>query len=161
RAAGRASRVAGTTISPSNLLDGTGSQRERTASVEASNAASSEQPRRGEIGKQTYEWVQRLIAEGKKPTEAFAACAEGTGRAPAPVATAYSRTARQMPGGGGVKARPRRGRPRAGATSSSSRASRAKTTQALVRELLEAANALARHAEELEAELGAARRDSE
>ncbi len=44
--------------------------------------ASTEQPRRGEIGKQTYEKVQSLIASGKKPTEAFAAVAEQTGRSP-------------------------------------------------------------------------------
>jgi hypothetical protein len=128
--------------------------------VEASSAASSEQPRRGEVGKQTFERVQQLIAEGKKPTEAFAVVAEETGRAAATVATAYYRTARQMPGGGGVKARPRRGRPR-GSAVSTPRASRVKSTQALVRELLEAANALARHAEDLDAALLAARRDSE
>jgi hypothetical protein len=129
--------------------------------VEASSAASSEQPRRGEVGKQTFERVQQLIAEGKKPTEAFAVVAEETGRAAATVATAYYRTARQMPGGGGVKARPRRGRPRGSAAVSTPRASRVKSTQALVRELLEAANALARHAEDLDAALLAARRDSE
>ena len=108
--------------------------------------ASTEQPRRGEIGKQTYEKVQSLIASGKKPTEAFAAVAEQTGRSPATVATAYYRTARSMPGGGGVKQRPRRGtRTRAAAPAARSGGSR-RNTEALIKDFLDSANALAQHA---------------
>jgi hypothetical protein len=124
--------------------------------------ASSEQPRRGEIGKQTYEKVQSLIASGKKPTEAFAAVAEQTGRSPATVATAYYRTARSMPGGGGVKQRPRRGtRTRAAAPTARSGGGSRRNTEALVKDFLDSANALAQHARDLEGELQNARRDSE
>jgi hypothetical protein len=126
--------------------------------VEASTA---DQPRRGEIGKQTYEKVQSLIASGKKPTEAFAAVAEQTGRSPATVATAYYRTARSMPGGGGVKQRPRRGtRSRAAAPAARSGGSR-RNTEALIKDFLDSANALAQHARDLEGELQNAKRDSE
>jgi hypothetical protein len=62
---------------------------------------------RGAIGEQTYNAVRELIAQGKKPTEAFAAVAEKTGRSAATVATAYYRTARKHPESG-VKTRPRR-----------------------------------------------------
>ncbi len=123
--------------------------------------ASTEQPRRGEIGKQTYEKVQSLIASGKKPTEAFAAVAEQTGRSPATVATAYYRTARSMPGGGGVKQRPRRGtRTRAAAPAVRSSGSR-RNTEALIKDFLDSANALAQHARDLEGELQTAKRDSD
>ena len=123
--------------------------------------ASTEQPRRGEIGKQTYEKVQSLIASGKKPTEAFAAVAEQTGRSPATVATAYYRTARSMPGGGGVKQRPRRGtRTRAAAPAVRSSGSR-RNTEALIKDFLDSANALAQHARDLEGELQTAERDSD
>jgi len=125
--------------------------------------ASTEQPRRGEIGKQTYEKVQSLIASGKKPTEAFAAVAEQTGRSPATVATAYYRTARSMPGGGGVKQRPRRGT-RSRATAPAARGgggSRRGNTEALIKDFLDSANALAQHARDLEGELQTAKRDSE
>jgi hypothetical protein len=123
--------------------------------------ASTEQPRRGEIGKQTYEKVQSLIASGKKPTEAFAAVAEQTGRSPATVATAYYRTARSMPGGGGVKQRPRRGtRARASAPSARSGGGR-RNTESLIKDFLDSANALAQHARDLEGELQTAKRDSE
>jgi hypothetical protein len=120
-----------------------------------------EQPRRGEIGKQTYEKVQSLIAEGKKPTEAFAAVADQTGRSPATVATAYYRTARSMPGGGGVKQRPRKGTRTRAATVTSTRGSSRRSTDALVKDFLDAANALAQHARELDSELQTARRDSD
>src|SRR3954447_23631055 len=102
--------------------------------MEASSEGST-QPRRGEVGRQTYEMVQRRIGEGKKATEAFAEVAEQTGRSAATVATAYYRTARSMPGGGGVKQRPRRGRPR-GSTTTRARARGAQTTQALILDLV-------------------------
>jgi hypothetical protein len=122
--------------------------------------ASTEQPRRGEIGKQTYEKVQSLIASGKKPTEAFAAVADQTGRSPATVATAYYRTARSMPGGGGVKQRPRRGT-RTRAAAPAARGGGRRNTESLIKDFLDSANALAQHARDLEGELQGAKRDSE
>jgi hypothetical protein len=126
-------------------------------------ASTQDQPRRGEIGKQTYEKVQALIASGKKPTEAFAAVADQTGRSPATVATAYYRTARSMPGGGGVKQRPRRGtRSRAAAPASRGGGGGGRrNTESLIKDFLDSANALAQHARDLEGELSTARRNSE
>src|SRR4051812_48814197 len=117
--------------------------------MEASESQGSDQPKRGEIGRQTYEMVQALISDGKKATEAFAEVADRTGRSAATVATAYYRTARQMPGGGGVRQRPRRGRAQradGAATTATPRASRQSrtSTQSLVRDLQNAANALAK-----------------
>ena len=65
---------------------------------------------RGQVGRQTFDMARELIKDGKKPTEAFAAVAERTGRSAATVATAYYRIARTMPGGAGVKQRARSGR---------------------------------------------------
>src|SRR6476646_4444297 len=65
---------------------------------------------RGQVGRQTFDMARELIKQGKKPTEAFAAVAERTGRSAATVATAYYRIARTMPGGAGVKQRARSGR---------------------------------------------------
>jgi hypothetical protein len=119
---------------------------------------------RGQVGRQTFDMARELIKEGKKPTEAFAAVAERTGRSAATVATAYYRIARTIPGGAGVKQRSRSGRagaaakPRAarGAAKTTGRASRASsgdsTTSELVRQLVDAATALAAHVERLERE---------
>jgi hypothetical protein len=108
--------------------------------------------------------ARELIKQGKKPTEAFAAVAERTGRSAATVATAYYRIARTMPGGAGVKQRARSGRAasspktravRATAKSGtrSTRASAgASTTSDLVRQLVDAATALGSHVERLERE---------
>jgi hypothetical protein len=122
-------------------------------------------PRRGEVGKQTFEQVQTLIKSGMKATEAFAHVARDSGRSAATVATAYYRAARTIPDSG-VKHRPRSGKasgaartPRRAAAPSTN-STRARTTQALVRDLLEAANALARHSEQLDSELSNTRRDS-
>jgi hypothetical protein len=108
--------------------------------------------------------ARELIKQGKKPTEAFAAVAERTGRSAATVATAYYRIARTMPGGAGVKQRARSGR---AASSPKTRAVRATakagtrstrasagntTTTELVRQLVEAATALSEHVERLERE---------
>src|SRR5882757_329617 len=109
---------------------------------------------RGQVGRQTFDMARELIKGGKKPTEAFAAVAERTGRSAATVATAYYRIARTMPGGAGVKQRARSGRTgsspktravRATAKSGtrSTRASAASsTTSDLVRQLVDAATAL-------------------
>ena len=119
---------------------------------------------RGQVGRQTFDMARELIKEGKKPTEAFAAVAERTGRSAATVATAYYRIARTMPGGAGVKQRSRSGRAgtaakarttRATAKSGtrSTRASRgSSTTSELVRQLVDAATALSQHVERLERE---------
>jgi hypothetical protein len=108
--------------------------------------------------------ARELIKQGKKPTEAFAAVAERTGRSAATVATAYYRIARTMPGGAGVKQRARSGR---SASSPKTRAVRAtaksgtrstrgsagaSTTSDLVRQLVDAATALGSHVERLERE---------
>jgi hypothetical protein len=132
--------------------------------MEAS-AASSSTPSgaRGQVGRQTFDMARELIKEGKKPTEAFAAVAERTGRSAATVATAYYRIARTMPGGAGVKQRSRSGRstpsktrvaratPKTGARSSRAGAGDS-TTAGLVRQLVDAATALSAHVERLERE---------
>jgi hypothetical protein len=119
---------------------------------------------RGQVGRQTFDMARELIKEGKKPTEAFAAVAERTGRSAATVATAYYRIARTMPGGAGVKQRARSGRAAAsvkaratrGAAKAATRASRSgsgdSTTAELVRQLVDAASALSAHVERLERE---------
>lgn len=119
---------------------------------------------RGQVGRQTFDMARELIKEGKKPTEAFAAVAERTGRSAATVATAYYRIARTIPGGAGVKQRARSGRastaakPRAtrGAAKATGRSARASgsdsTTSELVRQLVDAASALSAHVERLERE---------
>lgn len=119
---------------------------------------------RGQVGRQTFDLARELIQGGKKPTEAFAAVAERTGRSAATVATAYYRIARTMPGGAGVKQRSRNGRstvaaktraPRA-TTKTGTRTARAAsgstTTSELVRQLVDAASALSAHVERLERE---------
>lgn len=119
---------------------------------------------RGQVGRQTFDMARELIKDGKKPTEAFAAVAERTGRSAATVATAYYRIARTMPGGAGVKQRARSGRT---ATAAKTRTTRAaakggarstraaggnSTTSDLVRQLVDAASALSAHVERLERE---------
>ena len=78
--------------------------------MEASATTGSATGTRGQVGRQTFDMARELIKDGKKPTEAFAAVAERTGRSAATVATAYYRIARTMPGGAGVKQRSRSGR---------------------------------------------------
>ena len=130
----------------------------------AANDTAASQGTRGQVGRQTFDMARELIKEGKKPTEAFAAVAERTGRSAATVATAYYRIARTIPGGAGVKQRSRSGRqgvaakPRAtrGAAKGAGRSTRASsgdgTTAELVRQLVEAATALSEHVERLERE---------
>ena len=117
---------------------------------------------RGSVAQQTFEQVQALLREGLRPTEAFARLSEQTGRSAATIATAYYRAARKAPGGGGVKQRPRSKAGRAAASSNKTPSAAAgATTQALVRDVLAAADRLAKHAEQLEQELRSARADSE
>jgi hypothetical protein len=132
--------------------------------MEASATSGSTSGTRGQVGRQTFDMARELIKEGKKPTEAFAAVAERTGRSAATVATAYYRIARTMPGGAGVKQRARSGRAAAsvkaratrGAAKAATRASRSgsgdSTTAELVRQLVDAASALSAHVERLERE---------
>ena len=127
-------------------------------------SAGSDKPKRGEIGRQTFEAVQALVRQGNRTTEAFAKVAENTGRSAATVATAYYRVARTLPDAGGVKLRPRSGpkaRPRTATTGRRGRraASSNRSTQAMVRDLVQAAEALGRHVENLESELAKARGD--
>jgi hypothetical protein len=130
--------------------------------MEASATSGSATGTRGQVGRQTFDMARELIKEGKKPTEAFAAVAERTGRSAATVATAYYRIARTMPGGAGVKQRSRSGRATPAAktrkarasTKTGARSSRAasSTTSELVRQLVDAASALSAHVERLERE---------
>ena len=129
-------------------------------------SAGSDKPKRGEIGRQTFEAVQALVRQGNRTTEAFAKVAEKTGRSAATVATAYYRVARTLPDAGGVKLRPRSGpkaRPRTATKKTARRGRRAasgnRSTQAMVRDLVQAAEALGRHVETLESELAKARGD--
>jgi hypothetical protein len=127
-------------------------------------SAGSDKPKRGEIGRQTFEAVQALVRQGNRTTEAFAKVAEKTGRSAATVATAYYRVARTLPDAGGVKLRPRSGpkaRPRTKTTARRGRRAPTgnRSTQALVRDLVQAAEALGRHVESLESELAKARGD--
>ena len=129
----------------------------------AASGSASTPGTRGQVGRQTFDMARELIKQGKKPTEAFAAVAERTGRSAATVATAYYRIARTMPGGAGVKQRARSGRsgsPKTRAVrataKSGARSARASagssTTSDLVRQLVDAATALSTHVERLERE---------
>ena len=130
----------------------------------AASGSASTPGTRGQVGRQTFDMARELIKQGKKPTEAFAAVAERTGRSAATVATAYYRIARTMPGGAGVKQRARSGRsgssPKTRAVrataKSGTRSTRASagssTTSDLVRQLVDAATALSAHVERLERE---------
>jgi hypothetical protein len=130
--------------------------------MEASATSGSTSGTRGQVGRQTFDMARELIKEGKKPTEAFAAVAERTGRSAATVATAYYRIARTMPGGAGVKQRSRSGRAAPAATARKARATTkggaratraaSSTTSDLVRQLVDAASALSAHVERLERE---------
>jgi hypothetical protein len=111
-------------------------------------AAAGAQNGRGNIGRETFELASALIGEGKRPTEAFALVAERTGRSAATVATAYYRVARTIPGGAGVQQRPRSG-PRTAVPAPAARRV-GTTTSELVRQLVDAAAALAQHVERLE-----------
>lgn len=63
---------------------------------------------RGTIGKETFDQVTALVAEGMTRSAAFARVGEETGRSTATVATTFYRVARAMPDGGGVQQRPRK-----------------------------------------------------
>jgi hypothetical protein len=125
--------------------------------MEASAAGT---PSRGQVGRETFDAVQALVVDGRKRTEAFAIVAERTGRSAATVATAYYRVARATPGHGGVRLRPRRAAPARSAAARRPRAPRVATTEQLVRDVLDAAHALARHAERLEEQLDSSQRAS-
>ena len=122
----------------------------------------SSDPQRGEIGKQTYAAVKSHIAKGRKATEAFKLVAQESGRSVGTVQTSYYRIARSLPGGGGVKLRPRVGKRASGGSSNARtpRASSDASVQSLVKQLTQAAEALAAHVTRLEDELTKSRRDS-
>ena len=70
--------------------------------------ASTPEPKRGEIGRQTFDAVHALVHKGgMKTTEAFKKVAAETGRSVGTVQTSYYRIARQTPGSG-VKTRSRK-----------------------------------------------------
>ena len=118
-----------------------------------------DEPVRGEIGQRTYEAVKQQIASGLNTTEAFRRVAEDTSRSVGTVQTSYYRIARTVPGGGGVRLRPRSDEP--GARAPRTGRSGDQTAQALARQLIQAAEALAEHVTRLEDELTQARRDSQ
>jgi hypothetical protein len=116
---------------------------------------------RGAIGKQTFQRVQELVSDGTPKQTAFARVAEETGRSKQTVQTAFYRVARTMPGGGGVKQRPRkrsRSAPASGARAKAVRApSRAQRSSpavdALLTDLHSAIDALGNHVRTLEADI--------
>jgi hypothetical protein len=122
-----------------------------TGAVEGKHGAD-----RGGRGRETFELVHELISSGKRPTEAFASVAADTGRSAATVATAYYRVARTIPGGAGVKRRPRGGRKAIAAPAAATRRA-GTTTSELLRQLVDAAAALGQHVERLEQENAAYR----
>ena len=66
--------------------------------VSAFPMASAPEPKRGEIGKQTFEAVHALVHKsGMKTTEAFKKVAAETGRSVGTVQASYYRIARQTP----------------------------------------------------------------
>jgi hypothetical protein len=112
---------------------------------------------RGTIGRQTYERVRELLADGTLTTRAaFEQVSQETGRSVGTVQTAYYRVARALPGGGGVKQRPRSGRqPSTAATRTTGRGRGAarrdsSDVDALVKDLLRAVDALVSRVRELE-----------
>lgn len=112
---------------------------------------------RGTIGRQTYERVRELLADGTLTTRAaFERVSEETGRSVGTVQTAYYRVARSLPGGGGVQQRPRSGRQPRAATARTTGRARGSTRRessdvdALVKDLLRAVDALVSRVRELE-----------
>ena len=117
--------------------------------------ANTPEPKRGEIGKQTFEAVHALVHKsGMKTTEAFKKVASETGRSVGTVQTSYYRIARQTPGSG-VKTRARKGKAVAAKASSGRGIRCAPVNQAdhlnkLARELEDRANMLRTIAKSLE-----------
>ena len=74
-----------------------------TTGTTSSSSSSTDGSPRGEIGRQTYDAVRRLIDTGMNKTEAFAKVAKETGRSAATVTTTYYRMAKREPDGGGVR----------------------------------------------------------
>ena len=114
---------------------------------------------RGTIGRQTYERVRELLADGTLTTRAaFERVSEETGRSVGTVQTAYYRVARSLPDGGGVRQRPRSGRrPERGAGARDGAAAarraprrRAPTSTRWCKDVLRAVDALVSRVRELE-----------
>ena len=115
---------------------------------------------RGTIGRQTYDRVRELLADGTLTTRAaFERVSEETGRSVGTVQTAYYRVARSLPGGGGVQQRPRSGRRTGAAPARAARTARrgpgrpraqSSEIDALVQDVLRAVDALVTRVRELE-----------
>jgi hypothetical protein len=116
---------------------------------------------RGTIGRQTYERVRELLADGTLTTRAaFEQVSQETGRSVGTVQTAYYRVARSLPDGGGVKQRPRSGRrPAASPAPATARATgrgrgsarrESSDVDALVKDLLRAVDALVSRVREVD-----------
>ena len=67
-----------------------------SANGAASDGAATKKPPHGDIGRQTYEDVRKLVEQGMKKTEAFAKVAKESGRSANTVMTQYYRTAREL-----------------------------------------------------------------
>jgi hypothetical protein len=102
--------------------------------------------KRGDIGRQTYDDVRRLIDKGMNKTEAFAEVARETGRSAATVTTTYYRMAKRQPDGGGVRKTAR-------TAARSARRTASTQTDRVVQDARTAIDNLHRHIEELEGQI--------
>lgn len=121
----------------------------------ASNGAATK-PAHGDIGRQTYEDVRKLVEQGMKKTEAFAKVAKQSGRSANTVMTQYYRTAREQVDGGGVRRTARSARTSARTAAKSAN----QQTERLIQEAKTAIDALQTHIAELERDLERATQES-
>jgi hypothetical protein len=117
---------------------------------------------RESVGMATYTRVQQLVAEGLTRSAAFARVAEDTGRGAGTVATAFYRVARQQPNRGGVQGRRPRKRARRRLIEATPEARHGRSaTEALIADLQRGIDALAKHAQRLEADVTELRANGE
>jgi phosphohistidine phosphatase SixA len=122
----------------------------------SSDGAATKKPAHGDIGRQTYEDVRKLVEQGMKKTEAFAKVAKQSGRSANTVMTQYYRTAREQVDGGGVRRTARTAR--TGARTAAKSANQ--QTERLISEAKTAIDALQAHIAELERDLERAAQES-
>lgn len=127
-----------------------------SANGAASDGAATKKPPHGDIGRQTYEDVRKLVEQGMKKTEAFAKVAKESGRSANTVMTQYYRTAREQVDGGGVRRTARTARTAARTATKSAN----QQTDRLIHEAKTAIDALQAHIAELERELERATQES-
>lgn len=122
----------------------------------SANGAATKKPAHGDIGRQTYEDVRKLVEQGMKKTEAFAKVAKQSGRSANTVMTQYYRTAREQVDGGGVRRTARTARTSARTAAKSAN----QQTERLISEAKTAIDALQAHIAELERDLERATQES-